>query len=113
MPTIVEQYVAAAREHGKCTETGNYKSGNKAYDRIIAAIREMRKLPDRGEVILTELLFQPDDWVKMWAATHLLPLREAAASTVLARLASVSPGLLRADADMVLKEWRAGRLKID
>lgn len=107
-----DRYVAEATEHGRCTESGDYKRGNAAYDRMIAALRELRTHDDRGESVLTELLAHPNGWVRLGAATHLLPLRADLASQVLEDLASGPQSQMEFGAMMVLREWRAGRLNI-
>ncbi len=47
-----DRYVAAVAEHGRCTESGDFKRGNAAYDRMIAALSELRRHADRGESVL-------------------------------------------------------------
>ena len=83
-----DRYIADAAEHGRCTESGDFKRGNAAFDRMIAALAELRRRPDRGESVLIELLSHPNGWVRLDAATALLPLRPDVASTVLEDLAS-------------------------
>ena len=107
-----DRYIAQAAEHGRCTENGDYKRGNAAYDRMIAALAELRERSDRGESILIELLNHPNGWVRLEAATHLLPLRTELASTILENLASGPQSQLEFIAKMVLQEWRAGRLNV-
>ena len=112
MVDLKDHYVADAAEHGRCTESGDYKKGNAAYDRMIAALTELREQPDRGESVLVELLRHPNGWVRLDAATHLLPLRADLASKVLEELASGPQSQLEFGAMMVLQEWRAGRLTV-
>jgi hypothetical protein len=107
-----DRYIAEAAEHGRCTESGDYKRGNVAFDRMIAALAELRKRADRGESMLIELLNHPDGWVRLEAGTHLLPFREELASTILENLASGPQSQLEFVAKMVLREWRAGRLNV-
>jgi hypothetical protein len=107
-----DRYIAAAAEHGRCTESGDYKRGNAAFDRMNAALVELRGRADRGESILMELLNHPDGWVRLDAATDLLPLRADLASTILENLASGPQSQLEFMAKMVLREWRAGRLNV-
>ena len=107
-----DRYIAEAAEHGRCTESGDYKRGNAAFDRMIAALAELREYADRGESVLTELLNHPNGWVRLGAATHLLPLRAELASTILENLASGPQSQLEFNAKMVLREWRAGRLNV-
>jgi hypothetical protein len=107
-----DRYIAAAAEHGRCTESGDYKKGNAAFDRMKVALAELRGRADRGESILMELLNHPNGWVRLDAATDLLPLRAELASTILENLASGPQSQLEFMAKMVLREWRAGRLNV-
>jgi hypothetical protein len=92
--------------------SGNSAASNRAHDRLHRALRELRTQPDRGETTLLGLVNHANESVCGWAATHLLPLTPDVAIAVLERLASGS-GDVAFDARMVLKEWRAGRLKLD
>ena len=107
-----DRYIAEATEHGRCTESGDYKKGNAAFDRMKVALAELRGRADRGESILMELLNHPNGWVRLDAATDLLPLRAELASTILENLASGPQSQLEFMAKMVLREWRAGRLNV-
>src|SRR5262249_7895868 len=107
-----DQYAADAAQHGLCTESGDYKRGNVAVDRLMATAAKLRKGPDRGEAVLVRVLNHPSGWVRLWPATVLLPLRAELASTTLEDLASGTQSKLEFDAKMVLREWRAGRLKM-
>lgn len=107
-----DRFAAEAAEHGRCTESGDYKKGNAAFDRMTAALAELRQRTDRGEAVLIDLLSHPNGWVKLGAATNLLPLRADLASQVLEDLASGPQSQLEFGAMMVLREWRAGRLNV-
>jgi hypothetical protein len=107
-----DRYIAEATEHGRCTESGDYKKGNAAFDRMSAALAELRERADRGESVLIELLNDPNGWVRLAAATDLLPLRADLATQVLEDLASGPQSQLEFCAMMVLREWRAGRLNV-
>jgi hypothetical protein len=106
-----DRFIAEATEHGRCTESGDYNKGNAAFDRMIAALAALRGRADQGESVLIELLNHPNGWVRLGAATHLLPLRVDLAAQVLEDLASGPRSQVEFDAKMVLREWRAGRLK--
>src|SRR5882672_10225155 len=112
MANSKDRYVAEATEHGRCTDSGDYKKGNAAYDRMKAALAELRGHADRGESALIELLNHPNGWVRLDAATHLLPLRAELAAQVLEDLASGPQSQVEFGAMMVLREWRAGRLNV-
>jgi hypothetical protein len=108
-----DRFISEATEHGRCTESGDYKRGNAAFDRMLAAYADLRKRPDQGESVLVELLSHPSAWVRLAAATRLLPLRVDLASSVLEKLASGPQSQVEFDAMMVLREWRAGRLNTE
>ena len=107
-----DRFIAEAAEHGRCTESGDYKRGNAAFDRMLTALGELQGYADRGESVLTELLNHPNGWVRLGAAAHLLPLRAELASKVLEDLASGPRSEVEFGARMVLREWRAGRLNV-
>src|SRR2546428_2199911 len=101
--TIADDYRAAAREHGECSKTGDYKTGNKAYARKMKALGKLRKLDDHGEAVLLSLLNDPDEFVRQSAATHLLPLREETAIAALEEMAAAGASShARFNAKMVL-----------
>jgi len=107
---IAERYAAAAIEHGACSETGNYKVGNAAYDRMTKARHDLKKLPDRGLAVLMTLIQHPSDRVKSAAGTHLLSLNEQLGCAVLERLLDNPSRHIAIDAKWILREWRAGHL---
>ena len=83
-----DRFIAEAAEHGRCTESDDYKRGNKAFDRMLTAVAELQAHADRGESVFTELLNHPNGWVRLAAATHLLPLCAELASNASAFPAS-------------------------
>ena len=108
---LAERYVAAAAKHGACTETGNYKVGNAAYDRMAKVQQELKSVPDRGLAVVMDLIKHSNDWVKLEAGAHLLALREELACAVLERLAAGPSKHVAFEAQMILQEWRAGHLE--
>jgi len=60
---------------------------------------------------LTRLLNSENENVRLWAATHLLPTNEFEAKKVLQELA-LKPGFNAFSAEMTLKEWEKGNLKL-
>jgi HEAT repeat protein len=97
--------------HGDASDRGDYRSGNRAFDQKMAALRSLRELPDRGRSSLLALLDHHHANVRLSAATHLLPTDEEKAIAVLVALTE-DPSMRGFSAKMVLKEWRAGRLKV-
>ena len=111
MSSAAETYEQAAIDHGKYMGK-NPTACNRAHDRLHRALKELRAQSDHGEAELLGLVNHADDSVRGWAATHLLRLRPDIAIPVLEHIASGS-GFTAFDALMVLKEWRAGRLKAE
>lgn len=107
-----ERYIAEAAEHGRCLESGDFEEGNAAFDRKLAALAELRGHADKGESVLGKLINHPNGWVKLSAATHLLPLQPQIAREVLEHLASGPQSEVEFNARMVLREWLAGRLNV-
>ena len=86
---------------------------NKAHKNIMLAVKEIREAPDRGESFFMSLLTNENASVVKWAAAYLLPYKPAEAVVALQTVAETGPPLIAFGAEMTLKEWRAGRLKID
>jgi len=101
------EYVQSAAEHGAATDRGDHEGANAAHAGLMRALTELRSAADHGRFMLNGLLTHDDPSVRCWAATHLLPLDEHAATHALEILVSES----RFDASLVLREWKAGRLK--
>lgn len=70
-------------------------------------------MPDKGENFLIGLLEGDDPSVVTWSALHLLPFRESEAVLALQKATEAAHPLIAFGAEMTLKEWRAGRLKVD
>lgn len=104
-------YVGAAALHGAATSEGDHDKANAAHDTLIEALLTLRESPDRGRSTLTALLDLEDASVRCWAATHLLPIDERAATQALAALVS-EPPFVGFDAKMILREWKAGRFEV-
>lgn len=109
-----DEYVAAAILHRELLEMGDRKGSNTAHDRLIEAIRQIRRTADRGHSFLLRLLAHSDENVRLWSAAHLLPLEEKEALAELSRLATGAQSwVVRSSADVTETEWRKGTLDID
>ena len=104
-------YVRAAVAHGAAIDRGDSKKANAAHAKLMYALEKIRAASDRGLSVLTVLLVHEDPSVRCWAATHTLPLDEKAAITTLTQLTS-EPSMVGFGAEMVLEEWKAGRLNV-
>lgn len=102
----------AAIAHGSGTLGGNAQSTNRAHDRVIKALQLLRLYPDQGREALSELAKDSNNSVRAWAATYLLPLDQERAITVLEDVARNDESIIGLDAEIVLREWKAGRLKL-
>lgn len=111
--SIVEEYVDAAKKHGVASKCGDHKAANKAYKSLIVALNKIRTEPDKGAASLRGLLTNSDSFVICSAATHLLPLQEMIAKMALKSLVDNETELVAFNAQMVLREWEAGRLKVE
>lgn len=113
---MVQDAKAAFREasatHGAGMLEGNASKTNRAFKKKIEALKRLRLAPDQGREALHDLLADADRSVRISAATYLLPLDADTAIAVLEREANGDRSMLRLSAEMVLREWRAGRLKL-
>jgi hypothetical protein len=109
---LKDQFRRVAIVHGEGTETGDNQKSNEAYDREVALVKEMRLLSDRGRALLSSLLSDSDAAVRSSAASCLLPLDESTTIPILEHVARSTLPLVGPSAEMVLREWRSGRLKI-
>lgn len=109
-PTV-DSFVEAAVAHGTATDAGDHRRANAAYARLVEALDRLRRLPDRGRSKLTAMLAHDAPHVRYAAATYLLPLDEGAALAALADLTS-EPPFVGFNAEMVIQEWRADRLRL-
>lgn len=101
----------AAMVHAAATASGAADAANRAHDCEASALRQMRLMPDKGRGILTGLLEDGDPTVRSHAATALLPLDESVAISVLEEVSKARVPIISFNAEMVLREWRAGRLR--
>jgi len=106
-------YVNAASRHGAETLEGDAAAVNKAYSELVRALSALRESPDKGVEFLSGLLSSEDLSVVTWAALHLLPFKGADAEVALERVSRSGLRLISFGAEVTLREWRAGRLKVD
>lgn len=96
-------------KHGKATENGDYKLGNKNHDIIIACILY---LYDTQQLqLLDPFLEHQDVNVRLWAALPLLTVERAKAEKTLRDVQNGPCSIYRSDAMYTLREWESGRLK--
>ena len=106
----VQRYIAAAMAHHTATKDGNYRSANASADTLVDCCAEILGDSGFGSSALMVLMRHKEPCVRIWAARDSLPFSENEAVEVLKALSGRSD-LIGFDAEMVLREWKAGRLR--
>jgi len=108
---LIDTYAKAAAEHGKATENGDYKTGNKAADTVAVIYNELRSRGLDAQRSLLNLLHDENPGIRIWAAAHALEFSPSDGVPVLETMIKSEEGIIRFDAEMTLKEWRNGKLR--
>ncbi|MFK8252577.1 hypothetical protein [Ancylobacter terrae] len=111
--TIESEIARLAIAQEELMTAGNVKAANKAFDALYRQARLMRSLPDRGLEMLLRLVLHPNRRVRTAAAYLMIPLDESRAIAILRAEAGSGPSWERFTAEMIIKEWEAGRLNVD
>lgn len=106
--TALEVFEESAVKQAAATEQGDYKTGNKCYDRIIKAVAFLKSENEISQ--LEKYLFDSSVGVRLWSACYLLPINEREGIRVLEDIAK-SAGIHSLTAETTLSEWRKGNLK--
>jgi hypothetical protein len=106
--SALKHFREAATRHAEATEEGDFRTANKAY-RELTVVRTFLQEQEAMESLALLLRDEPEG-VTIWAATFLLPIMEKDAVATLEAIAA-QPGSRRFDAEMTLREWKAGRLR--
>lgn len=107
---LIDHYSRAAAAHSRATLEGDPKTANKNHDVIAAVYRELRQRGVESQRRLLALFGHRDAGVRQWAAAHALEFAPAEGERVLEEIAALA-GRAGFDAKMILREWRAGRLR--
>ncbi len=107
---LIGIYAKAAAQHGYWTISGNSRETNRQFEIVAGVYRELRSRGSEAQRALLRLLSHDDIAVRGWAAAHALEFAPEDRQLVLEEIAR-TPGILGFEAQMVLQEWRAGRLK--
>lgn len=106
-------YEEAAMMQWQALQDANAKAANIQYGRIEAIRRELRNRGREGESALLTLMGSNNPHVRAWAAAHVLEFDPKRAEAELEQLANGPPSMVRLDAEMTLKQWRAGKLSFE
>jgi hypothetical protein len=107
--SALKQFQEAAINHANATETGEYKIVNKNYDILIKLINYLKS--QNGIQELMPFLNDDNVGVRVWAAAYLLPVNLQEAKKTLESINKIN-GIQSLDAEMVLREWENGNLKL-
>ncbi len=113
MPRLkITRFAAQAECHYQATQQGNARTANRAYAQIV---RAKDSLVAGGHLAaLVPLLCHEHAAVRLWAARYLLFCPPFAQQTeaVLTTIAAHGAGILIADAEQTLTQWRKGNLTL-
>jgi len=113
MPRLkITRFAAQAECHYQATQQGNARTANRAYAQIV---RAKDSLVAGGHLAaLVPLLCHEHAAVRLWAARYLLFCPPFAQQTeaVLTTIAAHGAGILIADAEQTLAQWRKGNLTL-
>jgi predicted nucleotide-binding protein (sugar kinase/HSP70/actin superfamily) len=99
----------AAIQHEKATQSGDYKAANKAFKSINECARYFRENEEVEKLLI--FLNHESVGVRVWSASYLLFSHESDAIKTLEEI-SLGIGIQSFNAQMTLKEWRKGTLKL-
>ncbi len=99
----------AATKHAEATKDGDYKTGNKNYDKVVKVISYLKE-QDKIDELLPYLNHEVVG-IRLAAATYLLGKYEKKGIEVLDEI-SKSSDFLSFIAETTLSEWRNGNLKL-
>jgi hypothetical protein len=108
---LLKEYCDAAVVHRQASKAGKYKKANPAAELIASIVRELRSRGPAAHAELLELLNDERVEVRGWAAGHCLEIAPQRAEKVLESIATGPKSLEEFSAQMILREWRAGRFK--
>ena len=104
------EYSALASAYGRATDEGDSKKANQSHDKLMHALRDLDNASPNGRLALRGLYSHSDPWVRCWAASHLLHRDPDGAEVVLAEISKLD-GFVGLDAEIILAEWKEGRLE--
>lgn len=109
MNDTIQKFIELAIIDAQNTEGGNSKKQNKNFD-LIQELYEKLKATDNVKILIP-LLEHEERYVRLWAATFLLPVDTENSIRVLESLME-EKGFISITAKYTLKEWNRGRLQL-
>ena len=106
---IVAEFESFCIKNDTSAQALNSNLTNKYAKKIINCYLQLKEMGKTNE--LSKLLKSEYENVRLWAATHTLKTNEVEAKQVLHELAA-KPGLNAFSAEMTLRQWENGNLKL-
>lgn len=104
----LEIYEQACIMQSEATERGDYKNGNKYYDKIIKIVNSLKE--DNDLNYLKDYLSSPFVGVRLWTAYYWLTINESEGIKVLNEIVK-RKDIHSLTAETTLCEWKKGNLK--
>ena len=108
----VAELIQHYRQCAEGTSAATAREANRWHARLHACFQSLRHSPEGIEAMAT-LMTDPSEPVRLWAASHSLSLGVPSARSVLEQLRDTGAWMAAFDAEMVLREFDAGRLSFD
>lgn len=109
MIKIKNDFVTQAANHYSATLEGDYKKANKIHKKLMKLYEKANGIDEKN--IFLEFLNNPNEGVRLWAATFSLKSNPETAVNCLNDLAGL-PTIVSMDAKMVLGLWEKGELEL-
>jgi len=106
---LERDFLRASLSRSRLLRARETEKANREYDRIHKLKNELRCLPDKGLAALRRISANDDIGTKILAAAALLAIDEKYALSVLEVIIKAD-AFGAFEAEMVAKEWRAGRM---
>lgn len=106
--TALQMFEEASIIQVQSSENGDYKTGNKNYDKIVNAVSFLKK--NNSIDSISYYLDHKSIEVRLWAACYFLPIDEKKAINVLKEITK-QQGIIATTAEITLTEWKKGNLK--
>ena len=107
---LIARYRKAALIHGTASFDGRPRHTNRHYEVVNAVYRELCSRGPEAQRTLLLLLNDPEPAIRVWAASHALEFAPDKGARVLERIVSDGVRHHKLTAEMVLDEWRKGKL---
>lgn len=107
--TVISDFVNASINNGIALEDGNSNQANKYYRIIEKKINWLKSHNEISNILFSDLLNHPNDYVKYHASFALLHFKTDIALKTLAKL-SEKQGLLGFSAEMIISEYKKGNI---